>query len=84
MNLSMVAFAPESNPEIAMAVLVPWAYEGATGPSPNEEIGRQVLDAYFNLKKQRQQAGQLNPSAVNSVQNADPLPGTQQNTTQGQ
>jgi cell division protein FtsI/penicillin-binding protein 2 len=84
MNLSMVAFAPESNPEIAMAVLVPWAYEGATGPSPNEEIGRQVMDAYFNLKKQRQQAGQLNPSAVATVQNADPAQATQQNTTQGQ
>lgn len=84
MNLSMVAFAPESNPEIAMAVLVPWAYEGATGPSPNEEIGRQVLDAYFNLKKQRQQAGQLNPSSVNSVQNADPTQGTQQTAPQGQ
>jgi cell division protein FtsI/penicillin-binding protein 2 len=84
MNLSMVAFAPESNPEIAMAVLVPWAYEGATGPSPNEEIGRQVLDAYFNLKKQRQQAGQLNPSAVATVQNADSVPVTQQNPTPGQ
>ncbi|MDP4156239.1 MAG: penicillin-binding protein 2, partial [Bacillota bacterium] len=84
MNLSMVAFAPESNPEIAMAVLVPWAYEGATGPSPNEEMGRQVLDAYFNLKKQRQQAGQLSPSSVNSVQNAGTSQGTQQNSSQGQ
>lgn len=84
MNLSMVAFAPESNPEIAMAVLVPWAYEGASGPSPNEEIGRQVLDAYFNLKKQRQQAGQLSPSSVNSVQNAGTSQGTQQNSSQGQ
>ncbi|WP_256235743.1 penicillin-binding protein 2 [Bacillus sp. EB600] len=83
MNLSLVAFAPASNPEIAMAVLVPWAYEGATGPSPNEEIGRQVLDAYFNLKKQRQQVGQMNPTAGQTVQNADPNQVVQKNSPQG-
>lgn len=55
MNLSLVGYAPSDNPEIAMAVLVPWAYQGDTGPSVNEEIGRRVMDAYFNLKKQRQQ-----------------------------
>jgi penicillin-binding protein A len=85
MNLSMVAFAPASNPEVAMAVLVPWAYEGATGPSPNEEMGRQVLDAYFNLKKQRQASGQNMPTADSNVQqNADPNQAAQQNNPQGQ
>lgn len=72
MNLSMVAFAPASNPEVAMAVVVPWAYQGASGPSPNEVIGRQVMDAYFNLKKQR---------AAQSMQNASGT-STQTNTTQ--
>lgn len=56
MNLSVVSFAPADNPEVAMAVLVPSAYQGPTGPSTNEIIGRRVMDAYFNLKKQRQQA----------------------------
>jgi penicillin-binding protein A len=54
MNLSLVSFAPSDNPEVAMAVLVPWAYQGNSGPSPNNVIGRRVLDTYFNLKNQRQ------------------------------
>jgi penicillin-binding protein A len=53
MNLSLVSYAPSDNPEIAMAVLVPWVYQGNTGPNINEFIGRRVLDAYFNLKKER-------------------------------
>lgn len=51
MNLSLVAYAPSDNPEISMAVVVPWVYTGEKGPSPNLEIGRKVLDTYFHLKK---------------------------------
>nr|WP_263325715.1 penicillin-binding protein 2 [Neobacillus sp. Marseille-Q6967] len=54
MNLSLVSFAPSENPEVAMAVLVPWAYQGNSGPSTNNVIGRRVLDTYFNLKELRQ------------------------------
>jgi penicillin-binding protein A len=54
MNLSLVSFAPANNPEVAMAVVVPWAYQGNSGPSVNNLIGRRVLDAYFDLKKERQ------------------------------
>jgi penicillin-binding protein A len=53
MNLSLVSFAPSDNPEVAMAVVVPWAYQNS-GPSLNNIIGRRVLDAYFDLKKERQ------------------------------
>jgi cell division protein FtsI/penicillin-binding protein 2 len=56
MNLSLVSFAPSDNPEVAMAVVVPWAYQGNTGPSVSNLIGRRVLDAYFNLKKTPQGA----------------------------
>jgi cell division protein FtsI/penicillin-binding protein 2 len=56
MNLSLVSYAPTDNPEIAMAVLVPWVYQGNTGPNVNELVGRRVMDAYFNLKKTRQAA----------------------------
>lgn len=58
MNLSFVSYAPSDNPEIAMAVLVPWVYQGDFGPNVNELIGKRVLDAYFALKKQRQQQQQ--------------------------
>lgn len=60
MNLSLVAYAPYENPEIAMAVMVPWAYEGNQGHHANNDIGRRVLDTYFELKKKRLE-GNMNP-----------------------
>jgi len=53
-NLSLVSYAPSTNPEVAIAVVVPWAYQGSSGPSINNLIGKRVLDAYFDLKKTRQ------------------------------
>jgi penicillin-binding protein A len=50
MNVSLISYAPSSNPEVAMAVIVPWVYTGDTGPSPNLTIGRRVLDTYFQMK----------------------------------
>jgi cell division protein FtsI/penicillin-binding protein 2 len=60
MNLSLVAYAPYENPEIALAVMVPWAYEGSQGHHANNDIGRRVLDTYFELKKKRME-GNMNP-----------------------
>ncbi len=68
MNLSLVSFAPSDHPEVAMAVVVPWAYQGNSGPSINNLIGRRVLDAYFNLKNTRQ-SGTSDAAANNA--NAD-------------
>ena len=53
MNLSLVGYAPSDNPEIAMAVLVPWAYTGGTDNRANLKIGNRVMDAYFELQQQR-------------------------------
>ncbi|WP_080845827.1 penicillin-binding transpeptidase domain-containing protein [Cytobacillus gottheilii] len=55
MNLSLVAYAPYNNPEIAMSVVVPWAYEGQTGHTANYDIGRRVLDTYFALKNDQKE-----------------------------
>ncbi len=55
MNVSLVSYAPYDNPEVAMAVIVPWAYSGSTGPSPNLDIGSKVLDTYFDLKRKREE-----------------------------
>lgn len=60
MNLSLVGYAPYNNPEVAMAVMVPWAYEGSTGHHANNDIGRRVLDTYFELKEKRQEKN-MNP-----------------------
>lgn len=53
MNLSLVSYAPATNPEVAMAVVVPWAYQGKSGHSMNLDIGRKVMDKYFELKEKR-------------------------------
>ncbi|WP_284037684.1 penicillin-binding protein 2 [Neobacillus sp. 114] len=50
MNLSLVSYAPSTNPEVAMAVVVPWAFQGDDDNKANLKIGRRVLDAYFQLK----------------------------------
>ncbi|WP_423406786.1 peptidoglycan D,D-transpeptidase FtsI family protein [Heyndrickxia sp. MSNUG] len=50
MNLSLVGYAPSTNPEIAMAVMVPWAYQGSVDNRANLKIGRAVMDTYFNMK----------------------------------
>ena len=54
MNLSLISYAPSDNPEVAMAVMVPWAYQGSVDNGANKKIGERVLDAYFDLKKERQ------------------------------
>lgn len=51
MNLSLVTYAPSANPEVAMAVIVPWAYQGTTDNGANFRIGRRVMDTYFEMKK---------------------------------
>ena len=53
MNLSLVGYAPSDNPEIAMAVLVPWSYTGGTDNRANLKIGERVMDTYFELQQQR-------------------------------
>jgi penicillin-binding protein A len=51
MNLSLVTYAPSTNPEVAMAVIIPWAYQGSTDNGANFLIGRRVMDTYFAMKK---------------------------------
>jgi cell division protein FtsI/penicillin-binding protein 2 len=51
MNLSLVSYAPSSNPVVAMAVIVPWAYDGKDDNRANLKIGRRVLDTFFQMKK---------------------------------
>jgi penicillin-binding protein A len=52
-NLTLVTYAPYDNPEVAMSVVVPWAYQGSSEHSLNKVIGEQVMDTYFALKQKR-------------------------------
>jgi cell division protein FtsI/penicillin-binding protein 2 len=65
MNLSLVGYAPSTNPEIAMAVIVPWAYTGGTDNRSNLKIGRRVMDTYFDLKTARAAGGAAADEAAN-------------------
>ncbi|MCF6408487.1 peptidoglycan D,D-transpeptidase FtsI family protein [Pseudalkalibacillus salsuginis] len=46
--LSLVGYAPYDNPEVAFVVVSPYAEEGGI----NNKIGRAILDAYFDIKKE--------------------------------
>jgi cell division protein FtsI/penicillin-binding protein 2 len=52
-NLTLVGYAPYDHPEIAFSVVVPWVYEGNGSSQINYNIGRRILDKYFELKKER-------------------------------
>ena len=68
MNITLVGYAPADNPEIAFAVVVPWAYQGQTGHIMNREIGAALLDEYFKLKKERaKQVNKVGNSALVKV-----------------
>ncbi|UII57962.1 penicillin-binding protein 2 [Cytobacillus spongiae] len=68
MNLSLVGYAPHDKPEIAMAVLVPWAYQGMNGHTANYTIGSRVLDTYFQLKKSRETSTTDQQTSVQMIQ----------------
>ncbi|WP_281202395.1 peptidoglycan D,D-transpeptidase FtsI family protein [Cytobacillus kochii] len=53
MNISYVGYAPSDKPEVAIAVMVPWAYEGGSGHKANMIIAERVMDEYFELKEER-------------------------------
>lgn len=53
MNITLVGYAPADNPEVAFAIVVPWAYQGHSGHTMNKDIGSAVLDEYFKLKQER-------------------------------
>jgi penicillin-binding protein A len=53
-NLTFVGYAPHDKPEVAFSVVVPWAYDDNTHASTiNKSIGVRILDAYFQLKRER-------------------------------
>lgn len=50
-NLTLAGYAPYDNPEVAFSVVVPWVMNDNSGI--NSDIGKEVLDAYFELKNKR-------------------------------
>ncbi|NWK69621.1 penicillin-binding protein 2 [Bacillus paramycoides] len=54
-NLTLAGYAPYDNPEVAFSVVVPWIIDDKSGI--NSAIGKDILDAYFELKNQRLSEG---------------------------
>ncbi|MED0963885.1 peptidoglycan D,D-transpeptidase FtsI family protein [Bacillus paramycoides] len=54
-NLTLAGYAPYDNPEVAFSVVVPWIIDDKSGI--NSAIGKDILDAYFDLKNQRLSGG---------------------------
>lgn len=65
LNLVHVGFAPYENPEVAYAVVLPWATTNFNSyQSYNNMIARDILDAYFELKEKRA-GSEISSSTVN-------------------
>lgn len=58
-NLTLIGYAPDDNPEVAFSVVVPWMKNDSN--AVNKKIGRRILDAYFELKKE-EAAMEVSPS----------------------
>lgn len=57
-NLTHVGFAPYEDPEVAYAVVLPWVTTNFERYLPhNNQIAREILDVYFELKKKRAENG---------------------------
>lgn len=54
MNLTIVGYSPADKPEVAFAVVVPWAYQRhTTDHHMNKLIASEIMDEYYKLKKER-------------------------------
>ena len=52
-NTTFIGYAPADNPEIAIAVILPQAELPNNSNSSAQEIGRQAMQAYFDIQKTR-------------------------------
>ncbi|YCA42899.1 penicillin-binding protein 2 [Bacillus sp. JZ8] len=66
-NHTLVGYAPYDNPEIAFAVVVPYANGNKVG-TMSQQIGKDVLDSYFEKKKQGEKEQEENLNAEGGVQ----------------
>ncbi|MFX3623818.1 MAG: peptidoglycan D,D-transpeptidase FtsI family protein [Ectobacillus sp.] len=58
-NLTLIGYAPYDDPEVAFSVVVPWITDDKN--PVNKKIGRRILDAYFDLKKEEVNIEQNQP-----------------------
>jgi len=70
-NSTHIGFAPFDNPEIAYAVMVPWApYYNGQYESTGTILAREVVDAYFAIQKKN---GNLEEQDTTTIQTIKPV-----------
>ncbi|WP_417899579.1 penicillin-binding protein 2 [Bacillus haimaensis] len=71
LNFNLIGYAPYDNPELAFAIMVPYASTGfnVTG-GISTEIGDEIMKAYFELKEKRTN-GLDNPEEQNTIVTED-------------
>lgn len=67
LNYTHVGYAPFENPEVAYAVVIPWATTNGTYLTNNNQIAREVLDVYFNLKTKYENEGLTSQSVKQTI-----------------
>ncbi|WP_252311697.1 penicillin-binding protein 2 [Sinobaca sp. H24] len=65
-NQAFVGYAPYDNPEVAIAVIVPYTYLEENGGRNGvaNTIARQAMDAYFELKEERPEVDAENEEVI--------------------
>lgn len=67
-NLTHVGYAPFENPQIAYAVVIPWATTDFNTSYPiANNIAREAVDAYFELQKKYSESAFANPSTAQEM-----------------
>lgn len=70
-NSTHIGFAPLENPEIAYAVVIPWApYYNGQYESTGTILAREVVDAYFEIKQKSMQLEENQSSAFQTIKPA--------------
>lgn len=71
-NSTLVGYAPFDNPEVAFAVVIPYAYYGNTSHNMNLKVGAAILDKYYELKEKRATQRQNKPDTTEEQQQETP------------
>lgn len=67
-NIAHVGFAPYENPEIAYAVIFPWATTNYNISLPHaSQTAREIVDVYFDLKKKYAEEGRTSSSVKQEI-----------------
>ena len=67
-NIAHVGFAPYENPEIAYAVIFPWATTNYNISLPTaSQTAREIVDVYFELKEKYAQEGRTSSSVKQEI-----------------